>query len=111
MAHTPARRRPAARVRLTRPGPDRETLAGPHGPRGRRSRTLTPASYGGRSQVWRAVNFHAAYAALVEKHRDQMKDTVLSNIEEGGRLTGPQVAAAELKRSALFQRIRCASSA
>jgi amidase len=35
-----------------------------------------------------------------------MKDTVIWNIEQGEKLTGAQVGAAELKRSALFERVR-----
>ena len=35
-----------------------------------------------------------------------MKDTVIWNIEQGSRLTGPQVGAAEVKRTQLFHRMR-----
>ena len=35
-----------------------------------------------------------------------MKDTVIWNIEEGLKLTGPQVADAELKRTQLYDRVR-----
>ena len=35
-----------------------------------------------------------------------MKDTVIWNIEQGARLSGPQVGAAEVKRTALYHRMR-----
>ncbi|HXH85024.1 MAG TPA: amidase [Candidatus Tectomicrobia bacterium] len=57
-------------------------------------------------QVWRAWRFHTRYGALLEKHRHQMKDTVVWNIEEGARLTGPQIGEAEVKRTRLYHRVR-----
>ncbi len=57
-------------------------------------------------QVWRAWRFHLRYAALLEQHRHQMKDTVVWNIEEGARLTGPQIGEAEVKRTRLYHRVR-----
>jgi amidase len=54
----------------------------------------------------RAWSFELSYGALLETHRAQMKDTVIWNIEEGARLTGPQVGRAEVKRSALYHRVR-----
>jgi amidase len=44
--------------------------------------------------------------AEYEQHRDQFKDTVVWNIEAGLKLTGPQLGAAEVKRTALYQRVR-----
>ena len=35
-----------------------------------------------------------------------MKDTVIWNIEEGFKLTGPQIGRAEKKRTALYHRVR-----
>jgi amidase len=55
--------------------------------------------------VLRAWNFELAYGALKRTHGAQMKDTVRWNIEQGERLTGPQVGRAELLRSALYQRV------
>ena len=60
-------------------------------------------------QVLRAWNFELAYGELKRSlERDgrgtQMKDTVLWNIEQGERLSGPQVGRAELMRSTLYQR-------
>ena len=56
--------------------------------------------------VMRAWNFHLAFGELLKSHRALMKDTVIWNIEEGARLTGAQVAAAEVKRTQLFHRMR-----
>ncbi|MGH7331434.1 MAG: amidase [Candidatus Rokuibacteriota bacterium] len=57
-------------------------------------------------QVWRAWTFAARLGPLLAEHRHQMKDTVIWNIEEGLKLTGPQVADAELKRTQLYERVR-----
>ena len=57
-------------------------------------------------QVMRAWNFELGYGELLKTHRDQMKDTVVWNIEEGSKLSGPQVGAAERKRTQLFHRMR-----
>ena len=56
--------------------------------------------------VLRAVSFAERYGKLLEKHRAQMKDTVIWNIEEGLRLTGPQVGRALALRSEIFTRMR-----
>ena len=57
-------------------------------------------------QVLRAWNFELAYGKLLKTNRDQMKDTVVWNIEEGARLSGSQVGSAERKRTQLFHRMR-----
>lgn len=57
-------------------------------------------------KVWRAWRFEVAYGALLESHREQMKDTVIWNIEAGVKLGGSEVGQAELKRSQLYQRVR-----
>jgi amidase len=56
-------------------------------------------------KAWRAWHFELSRGRLLDAHRDQMKDTVIWNIEEGQRLSGPQLAAAERQRSALYQRL------
>lgn len=56
-------------------------------------------------KVWRAWRFHVGFADLLPKHRDLMKDTVIWNIEQGARLTGPQIGQAERKRTELFMRL------
>ena len=57
-------------------------------------------------KIWRAWQFELAYAELLETHRDQIKDTVIWNIEEGQKLKGTQVGQAEIKRTKLYHRIR-----
>jgi amidase len=57
-------------------------------------------------QILRAWNFELAYGELLKTSRDQMKDTVVWNIEKGARLSGPQVGSAERKRTQLFHRMR-----
>jgi amidase len=57
-------------------------------------------------RVLRAWNFELSYSQLLKSRRDQMKETVIWNIEEGARLSGAQVGAAEVKRAQLFQRMR-----
>ena len=56
-------------------------------------------------QVWRAWYFELYYGALLDEHRDAMKDTVVWNIEEGRRLTGPRLGAASRAWSALLDRV------
>ena len=54
----------------------------------------------------RAWNFEATLAGEYQKHKDQLKDTVIWNIEQGLTLTGPQLAQIEIKRTQLFHRVR-----
>lgn len=56
--------------------------------------------------VMRAWSMELSYGQLLKSKRDQMKDTVIWNIEQGSRLTGPQVGAAEVKCTQLFHRMR-----
>lgn len=57
-------------------------------------------------KIWRAWRFALAYSDLLKTHRDLLKDTVVWNIEEGLKLTGPQIAQAEIKRTQLYHRMR-----
>jgi amidase len=57
-------------------------------------------------RVMRAWNFELCYGQLLKSRRGLMKDTLIWNIEEGARLTGPQLGAAESKRTQLFHRMR-----
>jgi amidase len=57
-------------------------------------------------QTWRAVAFAAKYGPLVARHRHQMKDTVVWNIEQAGKLSARDVGDAETKRTALYHRVR-----
>mgnify|MGYP000653060353 CR=1 FL=1 len=47
-----------------------------------------------------------AYADLVATHRDQIKETVIWNVEAGMQVTGPRLARVESKRTALYHRVR-----
>jgi amidase len=56
-------------------------------------------------RVWRAWSFELSFGELLQSHRSLMKDTVIWNTEQGAALTGPQIGAAEFKRTQLFQRM------
>ena len=57
-------------------------------------------------RVWRAWYFELCYGALLDEHRHEMKDTVVWNIEEGRRLTGPRLGEAMRAWTALLDRVR-----
>ena len=57
-------------------------------------------------KTWRAWRFELAYGHLLKDHRDQLKDTVIWNIEQGAKLTGPDLGLAEVKRTELYHRVR-----
>ncbi len=57
-------------------------------------------------KVWRAWSFANSFGELVKTRRDEIKDTVIWNVEEGLKLTGPQLGQAEIKRTALYHRVR-----
>ena len=57
-------------------------------------------------KVWRAWRFELAFGELLQTHRDKLKDTVIWNIQEGMKLTGPQIGAAERRRTELYHRVR-----
>jgi amidase len=56
--------------------------------------------------VLRALGFVQRYAGLLAKHRDQIKDTVIWNIEQGLTMDLPRVARAMNLRSEVFRRMR-----
>ena len=56
-------------------------------------------------KVWRAWYVELGRGDLIDTHRDQIKDTVIWNAEEGRKLTGPQIGLAEKKRTALYHRL------
>ena len=56
-------------------------------------------------QVLRAWAFELKFTPLIEKHREQIKDTIIWNAEFGQSLTGPQISRAENRRTQLFQRV------
>ena len=53
----------------------------------------------------RANLFADKLGSLLAKHRDQMKDTVIEEIERGLALTGPDIAAAQAERIRLHCRV------
>ena len=57
-------------------------------------------------QTLRAWSFELVRGDLLADHRRQMKETVVWNIEQGQRLSGPDIGRAEVKRTALFHRVR-----
>jgi amidase len=57
-------------------------------------------------QVLRAWQFELSHGELFKTQRSRMKDTVAWNIEQGLKLSGPQVGAAERKRTQLYHRMR-----
>ncbi len=56
-------------------------------------------------QILRAWHFEGAYGSLLDSRRAELKDTVVWNIEEGRRLTGHDVARAEIRRTELYHRV------
>jgi amidase len=54
--------------------------------------------------VLRAVRMAGQFGSLLDTARDQLKDTLIWNIEQGLRLTGLQVATAQRQRSEIFRR-------
>jgi amidase len=57
-------------------------------------------------KVLRAWRFELSRGELLHTHREQIKDTVIWNIEEGIKLSGPQIGQAERKRTELYHRVR-----
>lgn len=57
-------------------------------------------------RVLRAWQFELGLGALMDHHRDQMKSTLVANIEEGRRLTGADVGRAEILHTRLYHRVR-----
>ena len=57
-------------------------------------------------KTWRAWRFELAYGTLLRDYRDQLKESVIWNIEEGKKLAGPDLGLAEVKRTELYHRVR-----
>jgi amidase len=53
----------------------------------------------------RALNFYQHHSRLLARHRDLLKPAVVAEIERGSRLTGPEIARAESRRSELYASI------
>jgi amidase len=56
-------------------------------------------------QTWRAAAYAAAHAHNLERHRSQLKDTVVWNIERGLALGAEELARAESLKADLDERI------
>jgi amidase len=56
--------------------------------------------------LWRAWRTELRITPLLKEHREQIKDTVIWNAEQGLPITGPQLARAEAKRTELYHRMR-----
>ncbi|QLH22770.1 amidase [Streptomyces sp. Rer75] len=54
----------------------------------------------------RAALFEVAFGPLMDRHPEGLKRTIRENAEAGRRLTGPEVARAEVLHTALFHRVR-----
>jgi amidase len=54
----------------------------------------------------RALSYELGLGTLLDTHRDQLKETVIWNIEQGRRLTGPDVARALRLHGALLERVQ-----
>ena len=57
-------------------------------------------------QTLRAWSFAQSRAEDLKRHRNLIKDTVIWNVEKGLKLSGADIARAEVKRTELFQRVR-----
>jgi amidase len=57
-------------------------------------------------QVQRAFSFAMRFGPLLAEHRHQIKDTVIWNTEQGLKLTAREMGEAEVKRTALYHRVR-----
>jgi len=56
-------------------------------------------------EVLRAWHFEMSHGEMVRSKRDQVKQTVIWNVEAGAKLTGADVGRAERLRTALFHRL------
>ncbi len=56
-------------------------------------------------QTFRAWDFESGYGELLDNHRDQLKDTVIWNVEQGRALSGPDIGRASRLRSELYRRV------
>jgi amidase len=54
----------------------------------------------------RAWKFELKFAQLIKKHPNMIKDTIVWNAQEGEKISGPQLARMEVKRTRLFHRTR-----
>jgi amidase len=55
--------------------------------------------------AWRHWSIELSFGDLIATHGDQLNEFIHWHVEEGRKLTGPDLARLEAKRSALFQRL------
>jgi amidase len=55
---------------------------------------------------WRHWSVESAFGDILEANADKLNEYVHWHVAEGRKLTGPQLSRLELKRSALYQRVR-----
>jgi amidase len=56
--------------------------------------------------AWRHWTYEQEFGDILEAHSDKLNSYVHWHVEEGRKLTGPQLSRIEAKRSALYQRMR-----
>jgi amidase len=57
-------------------------------------------------KAWRAWKFELRFRDLIQTDRDQIKETIIWNVEAGQKLSGPDLSRAEMKRTQLYHRVR-----
>jgi amidase len=57
-------------------------------------------------KAWRAWSIELAFGPMFEQARDQLKDTIVWNVERGRELSGPDLGRAERARTELYHRVR-----
>ena len=57
-------------------------------------------------KAWRAWKFELRFRDLIQTDRDQIKETIIWNVESGQKLSGPDLSRAEMKRTRLYHRVR-----
>ena len=65
--------------------------------------------FGGADEVfkgWRAWASELRHGDLLATHGHLLKETIVREVEEGARLTGPQLARLERRRTEIYQRVR-----
>ncbi len=57
-------------------------------------------------KAWRAWYVELHMAPLIETRRDEVKETLIWNAEQGQRLSGPDLGRVEIRRTRLYHRVR-----
>ncbi len=57
-------------------------------------------------KTWRSWLFYSSHGALLKSDREQIKDTVIQELENGQKLTGIQLGIVEKQRTELYHRVR-----